>query len=128
MPVRTAYIERENRLDLSVIGNLDLTISQAVCDICARLPSSLQSCVIDLSDVDRVFDSGVALLHMLHRRLKEFGTAVVIHGDHSEVRRRIPGYSLEPESPAVLATPGSEPWIGTRDQGSGRRAAVDRLG
>ena len=93
MPVRTAYTEGENRLDLSFIGNLDLTISNAVCDICARLPSSLRFCVIDLSDVERVFDSGVALLHMLYRRLREFGATVVIHGDQKEVQRRIPGYS-----------------------------------
>jgi ABC-type transporter Mla MlaB component len=92
MPIRTAYTERENRLDLSVIGNLDLTLSQAVCDLCARLPATLQCCVIDLSDVERVFDSGVALLHMLHRRLRELGTAVVIHGDEGDVGRRIPGY------------------------------------
>ena len=96
MPVRTAYVERENRLDLSVIGNLDLTISQAVCDICARLPSTLKFCVIDLSDVERVFDSGIAVLRMLHRRLREFGATVVIHGDPSEVQRRSPGYCSRP--------------------------------
>ncbi len=96
MPVRTAYTEEENRLDLSFIGSLDLTISNAVCDICARLPSSLRFCVIDLSDVERVFDSGVALLRMLHRRLREFGATVVIHGDPSEVQRRIPDYSPQP--------------------------------
>lgn len=93
MPVRAAYVERENRLDLSVVGNLDLTISQAVCDICARLPSSLKFCVIDLSDVERVFDSGIALLHMLYRHLRELGAKVLIYGDDSEVRSRIPGYS-----------------------------------
>jgi ABC-type transporter Mla MlaB component len=96
MPVRTAYTERENRLDLSFIGALDLTISNAVCDICARLPTSLRFCVIDRSDVERVFDSGIALLHMLYRQLRELGTSVVIHGDHSEVRSRIPGFSPQP--------------------------------
>jgi ABC-type transporter Mla MlaB component len=95
MPIRTAYTERESRLDLSVIGNLDLTLSQSVYEICARLPRSLRFCVIDLSDVERVFDSGIALLHMLHRRLKEFGTTVVIHGDRAEVGSRIPGYHLQ---------------------------------
>ena len=96
MPVRTAYIERENRLDLSFMGNLDLTLSQAVCEICARLPGSLKCCVIDLSGVERVFDSGIALLHMLHRRLRELGTTVVIHGDEREVGSRIPGYCRQP--------------------------------
>lgn len=96
MSVRTAYTERENRLDLSFIGTLDLTISNAVCDICARLPKSLTFCVIDLSDVERVFDSGIALLHLLHRRLREFGATVVIEGGPAEVRRRIPGYSPQP--------------------------------
>jgi anti-anti-sigma regulatory factor len=92
MPLRTAYIEEENRLDLSFIGNLDLTLSHAVCDICARLPASLRSCVIDLSDVDRVFDSGIALLHMLHCRLSELGATVVLRGDKTEVGKRLPGY------------------------------------
>lgn len=93
MPIRTAYTERENRLDLSFIGNLDLTLSQAVCEICARLPTSLKCCVIDLSDVERVFDSGIALLHMLLRHLKAFGTTVIIQGDTEQVQSRIPGYS-----------------------------------
>ena len=92
MPIRTAYTEREGRLDLSFIGNLDLTLSQAVCELCARLPATLRCCVIDLSDVERVFDSGVALLHMLHRRLRELGTRVIIHGDAAAVGSRIPGY------------------------------------
>jgi anti-anti-sigma regulatory factor len=96
MPLRTAYIERENRLDLSFVGNLDLTLSQSICEICTRLPVSLKCCVIDLSHVERVFDSGVALLHMLHRRLREIGTTVVFRGDETEVVSRIPGYRPQP--------------------------------
>jgi ABC-type transporter Mla MlaB component len=92
MPLRSAYFEEENRLDLSIFGNLDLTLAHAVCDICARLPASLQSCVIDLSDVERVFDSGIALLHMLHCRLSELGTTVVLRGDKEDVASRLPGY------------------------------------
>lgn len=93
MPIRTLYTGEENRLDLSVIGNLDLTLSQAVCEICTRLPPSLQLCVIDLSEMEHAFDSGIALLYMLHGRLKELGTAVVIQGGTADVQGRITNHN-----------------------------------
>jgi ABC-type transporter Mla MlaB component len=90
MPLQTAYIAEERRLDLIVDGNLDLTLTQDICNLCRRASSELVTCIVDLSGVDRVFDSGVALLHMLYRRLEKLGTVVVILSDHPRVCKHIP--------------------------------------
>ena len=90
MPVHASYIEEESRLDLSFDGNVDVSVSQDICDICKRVSPKLRSCIIDLSDAERVFDSGVALLQMLYRRLNELGTTVVILSDRPEFREHIP--------------------------------------
>ena len=104
MPVQTSYIAEENRLDLVFNGNLDVSVSQNVCEIYNRASANLKSCIIDLSDVERVFDSGVALLQMLYRRLNEFGTTVVILSDRPEFREYIP----------VIARRSTYPVAGTR--------------
>ena len=90
MPVHVSYIAEEKRLDLSFEGNLDVSVSQDICDICNRPPSGLRSCIIDLSGVARLFDSGVALLQKLHRCLTEIGTTVVILSDRRDIRERVP--------------------------------------
>jgi ABC-type transporter Mla MlaB component len=86
MPLRIAYIREEGRLDLTFDGNLDVTLTQGICDVCRRASPHLKTCILDLSEVDRVFDSGVALLQMLHRRLSAFGTAVVMLTDDPRIR------------------------------------------
>lgn len=96
MPVQVSYISAENRLDLSFRGNFDVTLSQNVCDICKQVPASLRSCIIDLSDIERLFDSGVALLQMLYRRLVALGTTVVILSDLPEIRQRFPNSTRTP--------------------------------
>ena len=90
MPVHASYIEEEDRLDLSFDGNLDVSVSQDICDVCRQASPNLKSCIIDLSDVERLFDSGVALLQMLYRRLNALGTIVVILSDSPEFRAKIP--------------------------------------
>jgi len=90
MPLHVSYIAQESRLDLSFHGNLDLTLSQDICDICGTLPAGLRFCIIDLTDIDRLFDSGVALLQSLQRRLAELRTTVVILSDHPEIREWFP--------------------------------------
>ncbi len=90
MPLHATYIKEEDRLDLSFGGNLDVTLSQDICDICSHAPSNLATCIIDLSDVERLFDSGVALLQMLYHRLHGLGAIVVILSDRPEFRKQIP--------------------------------------
>ena len=87
MPVHASFVA--DQLDLTFQGNLDASISQDIVDICKRISSSLKFCIIDLSGVERMFESGVALLRVLHRRLSERGITVVILSDHPEIRERI---------------------------------------
>lgn len=89
MPAEISYIPEEERLDLSIRGNLDLTVSEEICGLCRRLPPALRYCIIDLSQVERLFDSGLALIQMLHGRLSEAGAKVVILSDSLEIRERM---------------------------------------
>ena len=90
MPVHKSYIQEEGRLDLSFCGNLDVTVSQDIFDICQRANPRLRSCIVDLTEVERVFDSGIALIQMLYRHLSDLGTTVVVLSDHPEICERIP--------------------------------------
>lgn len=99
MPVNVSYIPSEDRLDLSFRGNFDVSVSQSICDICKQIPSGLRSCIIDLSEIERLFDSGVALLQMLYRRLAGLGTTVVILSDRPEIHNRFPSIARVPAYP-----------------------------
>ncbi|TCT23734.1 anti-anti-sigma regulatory factor [Thiobaca trueperi] len=90
MPMSTSFIPSEDRLDLSFHGDLDLTMSEDVCQVFASIPASLRTCIMDLTGLDRVFDSGLALLWMLNERLKRIGAIVVVLSDHPDIQRRIP--------------------------------------
>lgn len=90
MPVSVSFVPKEERLDLYFDGNLDITISHELCGIGAHIPASLRTCVMDLTRVHRVFDSGIALLRMLSEKLHRVGASVVVVGDHPDVRRQIP--------------------------------------
>lgn len=96
MPLHLSYIAQEDRLDLRFEGNLDLTVSQTVCDICKTVPTDLRACIIDLTSVERVFDSGLALLQKLYRRLVAIGTTVVILSDHPRIRSHFPKVARAP--------------------------------
>jgi len=90
MPMQTSYIAEELRLDLSFSGNLDVSVSQDICDICKSLPRDLKCCIVDISGIDRLFDSGVALLKMLYRNLVEKNVLVVVVSDDPKIRERMP--------------------------------------
>ena len=90
MPVYVSYIADEKRIDLVFKGNLDLNLSQEIWGICRSASPNVKSCIIDLSSVHHVFDSGIALLQLLYLRLSELGIIVVILSDHPKVQERIP--------------------------------------
>jgi len=104
MPLYTSYINEESRLDLSFDGNLDLTVSHDVCEVCRRARPGLSTCIIDLSDVKRVFDSGVALLQMLHRHFDNIGTSVVLFSDRPEILEQIPVFPPQTEESSARIT------------------------
>ena len=113
MSVHASYIEEEERLDLTFEGNLDVTVSRDVCDICQRAASGLQSCIVDLSNVERMFDSGVALLQMLHQHLEALGTTVVILSDRPEIREKVSLIACKHGLSQHLRAPKSSYWSRT---------------
>jgi len=104
MSVHVSFIPEESRLDLYFDGNLDVSVWQDVCDTCRGASPSLKSCIVDLTGVERVFDSGIALLGMLYRRLRQLGATVIFLTDDSEIKKRVslvasPGW----HTPSVVA-------------------------
>lgn len=89
MPVWIRFIPDEGRLDFSFEGNLDVTVWQDVCDTCSRPPPNVKACIVDLTAVGRVFDSGIAVLGLLYRRMRLMGSTVVFLSDDSKLRRRV---------------------------------------
>lgn len=87
MAVSVSYAPHEALLSLRFDGNLDVSAAMPVCDLCRRVPRDLERCVLDLSGVERVFDSGIALLQMLYRRVAGRGAAVSVVGDSVLARR-----------------------------------------
>jgi len=96
MPMQTCYIAEERRLNLSFSGNLDVSVSQDVCGICKSPPPNLESCIVDISRIDRLFDSGVALLKMLYRHLVNNDILVVILSDSPKIRKRMATITSQP--------------------------------
>lgn len=90
MTMITSFIASEDRLDLCFYGDLDLTITEEVCQLFAVIPSTLRTCIMDLTGLERVFDSGIAMLWLLNERLKLIGATVVILSDRPEILQRIP--------------------------------------
>lgn len=89
MPATITFIPEDDRLDVSFEGNLDVTVWQAVCDACRRPEPDLKACIVDLTAVGRVFDSGIAVLGLLCERMRVLGTTVVFLSDDSKLRKRV---------------------------------------
>ena len=105
MLVRASYIEEEERLDLTFEGNLDVTVSRDVCGICQRAVRGLKCCIVDLSNVERMFDSGAAMLQMLYRRMRSLGATVVFLSDRPDIRDWIPIITCKPQRRPLLSNP-----------------------
>ena len=87
MSLDVAYYPEENRLDLTIDGNLDLTLTRQILDACKFVDDGLVTCVIDATRVTRVFDSGLALLMLLASRLAQFRASLIVIGDVPGLRR-----------------------------------------
>jgi len=90
MSMQASYIDEEDRLDLQFDGNLDVSVSRDICVVCRHAAAGLRACIIDLSNVDRIFDSGAAVLQMLYRKMLSLGATVVFLSDRPEIRKWIP--------------------------------------
>lgn len=89
MPMTMCYHPREDRLDLSFSGNLDLTVASSLRPALDLIDEDLRTCIVDLTDVERVFDSGVALLGVLDDALDAVSAQVVVLADRLDVQRRV---------------------------------------
>lgn len=81
MGIQVSYYQEEDRLDLIVEENLDLTLTRQILEACQFVDERLLTCVIDCSGVVRIFDSGLALLTVLLKKLKRFRTRLVLIGE-----------------------------------------------
>ncbi|WP_295385171.1 STAS domain-containing protein [uncultured Thiodictyon sp.] len=88
MSMISVYTPDDDLLELAFEGTLDLTMSNEVFGIDPQFRNGLRTCIMDLTRVDLVFDSGIALLSMLSRDLRRSGATVVLLADHPDVRRR----------------------------------------
>jgi anti-anti-sigma regulatory factor len=112
MPMKVSFVREGNLLDLSFEGNLDLTGTHAVCSIVPQIQNELKTCILDLTRVERVFDSGIALLRMLSRNLHQMGATVVVLGTHPDLRQHlflIQGDAAYPSRGALAAAMTSPP-------------------
>lgn len=89
MSTEIAFIPNEDRLDISFEGNLDVSVWHDVYDACARTSPALKTCIVDLTRVERVFDSGIAILALLCARMHEFGAVVVFVSDDLNIKARV---------------------------------------
>ena len=69
--------------------SLDFSITREVCSVCEKVAPSVKLCILDLRDVERVFDSGVALMSMLCKRLRQLGAEISFRGMHPDLQRHM---------------------------------------
>jgi ABC-type transporter Mla MlaB component len=84
MPARISFLPDDDRLDIVFEGNLDVSVWQAVCEASSCVPPNLRACIVDLTAVERVFDSGIAVLILLCRRMRDLGASVVFTCDDAD--------------------------------------------
>lgn len=71
----------EDRLDLTMEGNLDLTLTGEILRVCSLIDRRVRICVIDSTRIGRVFDSGIGLMMLLFDRLRAAGVTLVMIGE-----------------------------------------------
>lgn len=89
MGIEIGHHPDEERLDLTLEGNLDLTLTGGMLQACELVDARIRTCVIDCTRVTRVFDSGRGLLMQLFDRLESVGAVLIMLGD-------IPGLRINP--------------------------------
>jgi anti-anti-sigma regulatory factor len=80
MGMEIGHYPDEDRLDLTIGGNLDLTLTPEVLRACELVDRRLRFCVIDSTRITRVFDSGIALMLLLIDRLRAAGVELIVLG------------------------------------------------
>jgi hypothetical protein len=78
MTVWISHYPEEDRLDLTIAGNLDSTLAQQILQACEYVDDHLSTCVIDTTRVEKAFDSGLVLLMLLVSKLVSFQIRLVV--------------------------------------------------
>lgn len=81
MGIEIGHYPDEDRLDLTVEGNLDLTLTGEILRVCNLIDRRVRVCVIDSTRILRVFDSGLGLMMLLLEKLKAFGVTLIMIGE-----------------------------------------------
>lgn len=105
MSIDVAHYPEEGRVDITIEGNLDLTLSSQILAVCKLVDEGIVICVIDATRVIRVFDSGLAVLMLLTNRLAQFQARLVIIGNIAGFKLNALPESLQP----VVCVASSEP-------------------
>lgn len=72
-------------------GRLDISLAPQVWRACASATSVYDVYVVDLTEVDEVFDSGLGLLILLCNRIHAVGGRVQLIAHQPEIRDRLNG-------------------------------------
>jgi ABC-type transporter Mla MlaB component len=87
MAIRPVFESQRETVTLYFDGDLDLTLSRDIFAVCNLPWSGMSHCILDMRQVHRVFDSGVALTLMLARRLARQGLQVETRAAPDSVTR-----------------------------------------
>ena len=69
---------------------LDFSVTREICTVCERIVPGVKRCILDTGEVERVFDSGVALLSMLCKHLRQLGAEISFRRLHPDLQRHLP--------------------------------------
>ena len=89
MSINVSMNPHSQTMVLRFDNRLDFSLSREICAVCDRITPGIKMCILDTRDVDRVFDSGVALLSMLVKKFRQLGTEIVFRGLHPDLQRHI---------------------------------------
>lgn len=81
MGMRLKHDPKEDRLSLIIEDNLDLTLTGKILEACEYVNENLALCVIDCTRVCKVFDSGIAVMRLLMRKIEQYRVKLVILGE-----------------------------------------------
>ncbi len=81
MSIDILHATAERRLEIVIAGDLDLRLTAGILEAAQLVEPGLNVCMIDLAGVQRVFDSGAALLRLLLAKLEDCDVPVVVQGE-----------------------------------------------
>lgn len=89
MSVNVSLYSDNKLMILRFDKSLDFSITREICSVCEKVAPGVKLCILDLRQVERVFDSGVALISMLCKRLRSLGAEVSFRGMHPDLQRHM---------------------------------------